>query len=95
LNGYYSEFDSESNDDVFVIDMISGNATIVNTLKEEKGIFVYKNSELYSVSNDDFSHDFLTIEKTRLVNNYERVKNKLETLGGSDIPVIPDEDGVS
>jgi hypothetical protein len=55
-----------------------------------KGVFVYKSGQIYAVSQDDFSYDFLNAENTRLNSAFSALT--LPTSG--TVPTMPDEDGV-
>ena len=61
----------------------------------KKGLFVYKSGQIYSVSHDDFSYDFLNDENERLNNAYSAVEDDLENIFEATIPLMPDEDGDS
>jgi outer membrane protein assembly factor BamB len=64
------------------------------TGSDVKGLFIYKSSgnQIYCLSHDDFTYDFLNEENTRLNSAF----SNLELLTPETIvPTIPDEDGVS
>jgi len=56
-----------------------------------KGLFIYKSGQIFCLSYDDFSHDFLTDENTRLNDAYDNLNANITTLGA--VSIMPDEDG--
>lgn len=59
---------------------------------EVVGVFYYKSGQIYSLSFDDFSYDFLSEENAELNAAYSALISALPT---GTVPTMPDEDGVS
>jgi hypothetical protein len=68
---------------------------IGETTGTEKGLFVYKTvdsqGQIFSVSHDDFSYNFLQDENARLNDAYTALTANITAL--ANIPTMPDEDG--
>jgi hypothetical protein len=64
---------------------------IGNISNISKGLFVYKSGQIYSLSHDDFSYDFLNEENAVLNQAYSSLVSSLPT---GTVPTMPDEDGV-
>lgn len=54
----------------------------------EKGLFIYKSGQIYCLSHDDFSYDFLDEENAELNTAFEAL-----VFPSTTVPTIPDEDG--
>jgi hypothetical protein len=52
----------------------------------EKILFIYKSGQIYNLSYDDFSYDFLNEENTRLNTAFDDL-----SLPSTTVPTIPDE----
>jgi len=56
----------------------------------EKGLFIYKSGQIYNLSHDDFSYDFLNEENTRLNAAFTALNSILPS---TNVPTIPIEEG--
>jgi len=65
-----------------------GKTDILNTAVV-KGLFMYVGTEIYCLSHDDFSYDFLDDENVRLNAAYDDIVSDLGTLG--TVPTMPEE----
>jgi hypothetical protein len=66
-------------------ELFIGFITIDNQ-EVKKGLFIYKSGQIYSLSHDDFSYDFLNEENTRLNDAFSAL-----VLPSTIVPIIPDE----
>jgi hypothetical protein len=52
-----------------------------------KGLFVYKGTQIYCVSHDDFTYDFLSEENERLNDAFSAIE-----IPSGAVPLVPEED---
>ena len=82
---YRYELDADQNPDLNEV-FIGLTGSVV------KGLFIKKASQIYSLSHDDFSLDFLNEENARLNAAFTVL---VESIPAGLIPDMPDEDGVA
>jgi len=63
------------------------NELFIGTIDSQgKGLFIYKNGQIYCLSHDDFSYNFLTLENARLNTAFANI-----SLPSIASPVIPSD----
>ena len=66
------------------------NEILTGEYSGNRYFFIYKGGHLYSISHDDFTYDFLRLEKEDLQSSYTNLNTYLTGLNISEVIIKPD-----